>query len=84
MRGHGNHGRLPLVNIPVGGPFDCIGMDFVELDVSQDGNRYALVLQDFFDQMARSVCSLKQESRDRGQMPFGCSVETWSAEQNHS
>ena len=43
----GSQGRPPLVNIPVGGPFDCVGMDFVEMDVSQDGNRYALVFQDY-------------------------------------
>ena len=33
------------MSIPVGGPFDCIGMDFMELDATQDGNRYALVFQ---------------------------------------
>ena len=47
VKGQGNRGILPLVNIPVGGPFDCVGMDFVELDVSHDGNRYALVIQDY-------------------------------------
>ena len=31
----------------MGGPFDCVGMDFVELNVTQDGNRYALVFQDY-------------------------------------
>ena len=46
-RGQGSRGRPPLVNIPVGGPFNCVGMDFVEMDVSQDGNRYALVFQDY-------------------------------------
>ena len=46
VRGQGNRGKLPLVSIPVGGPFDMIGMDFVELDVSKSGNRYALVFQD--------------------------------------
>ena len=47
VRGQGNRGKPPLVNIPVGGPFDMIGMDFVELDVSKSGNRYALVFQDY-------------------------------------
>ena len=47
VKGQGNRGIPPLVNIPVGGPFDCVGMDFVELDVSQEGNRYALVIQDY-------------------------------------
>ena len=35
--------KKPLLHcIPVGQPFECIGMDFKELDVSVDGNRYAL------------------------------------------
>ena len=36
-----------MVNIPVGGPFECIGMDFVELDRSHKGNQYTLVMQDY-------------------------------------
>lgn len=47
VKGQGNRGRPPLVSILVGGLFDCIGMDFVELDVTRDGNRYALVFQDY-------------------------------------
>jgi len=47
VRGHSVRGKPPLVSIPVGGPFDMIGMDFVELDVSKSGNRYALVFQDY-------------------------------------
>ena len=47
VQGQGDRGRPPLVSIPVGGPFDCIGMDFVELDVSKQGHRYALVFQDY-------------------------------------
>ena len=47
VRGQANRGKPPLVSIPVGGPFDMIGMDFVELDVSRSGNRYALVFQDY-------------------------------------
>ena len=40
-------GRPALVSIPVGGPFKCIGMDFVEFNRSTSGNRYALVIQDY-------------------------------------
>ena len=36
-----------MVSIPVGGAFECIGMDFIELECSKDGNKYALVLQDY-------------------------------------
>ena len=35
------------MNIPVEGAFKCIGMDFVELDLSLSRNRYALVFQDY-------------------------------------
>ena len=34
----------PLQNIPVGEPFECLGMDFKEMDMSNQGNRYAIVL----------------------------------------
>jgi len=47
VSGQGVCGKPALVSIPVGGPFDCIGMDFVEMDRSQKGNRYALVIQDY-------------------------------------
>ena len=47
VQGQGGRGRPPLVSIPVSGPFDCVGMDFVELDISKQGNRYALVFQDY-------------------------------------
>jgi len=39
--------RPPSQCIPVGEPFECIGMDFKELDISHNGNRYALVFQDY-------------------------------------
>ena len=38
---------LPLVRISVEGSFICIGMNFVELGITQDGNRYVLVYQDY-------------------------------------
>ena len=47
VRGQGHQGRPPLVSIPVGGAFECIGMDFIELECSKAGNKYALVLQDY-------------------------------------
>ena len=37
VQGQGFKGNPSLVNIPMGGPFECIGMDFVELDQSTDG-----------------------------------------------
>ena len=47
VQGQGFKGTPPLVSIPVGGPFECVGMDFVEFDKSTAGNQYALVFQDY-------------------------------------
>ena len=47
VQGQGFKGMPPLVSIPVGGPFECVGMDFVEFDKSTAGNCYALVFQDY-------------------------------------
>ena len=40
-------GRPPLKSIEVGGIFECIGMDFLEMDTAKSGNKYALVFQDY-------------------------------------
>jgi len=46
VQGCGFVGKPLLVSVPVGGPFECLGMDFVELDPSESG-KYALVFQDY-------------------------------------
>ena len=47
VSGQGTHEKPALVNIPVGGSFECIGMDFIEMDKSKGGNRHAFVIQDY-------------------------------------
>ena len=47
IQGQERRSRPPLKSIAVGEPFKCIGMDFKEFDVSDGGNRYALVFQDY-------------------------------------
>jgi len=47
VQGQGNPGRPPLKSIEVGGPFECMGMDFLEMDTSKGGSKYALVFQDY-------------------------------------
>ena len=44
VSGQGTSERPALVSIPVGGLFECMGMSFVEMDRSRDGNWYALVI----------------------------------------
>lgn len=34
-------GRPPLQSTPAGEPFECLGMEFKEVDMSNEGNRYA-------------------------------------------
>ena len=36
-----------LTSIPVGGPFDCVGADVLQLLLMQQGNRYAVVFMDY-------------------------------------
>ena len=47
VQGQGRRHIPPLKSIPVGEAFECIGMDFKEMDMSKRGNRYALVFQDY-------------------------------------
>ena len=42
-QGQGRRTKPPLHSILVSGPFDCIGMDYKEMDLSKSGNCYALV-----------------------------------------
>ena len=72
VRGQGNHGRPPLVSISLGGPFDCVGMDFVELDVMQDGNRYALVFQDYLTNFANGLKCMPFQTGKLKQWPDVC------------
>ena len=59
--------------IPVGEPFECVGMDFKELNISHSDNRYALVFQDYLikfpevflavDRAARIVAAMVYQQR---------------------
>ena len=46
-RNVGRQVRPPLTPIPVGGPFDRVGVDVIQFPKSQQGNRYALVFVDY-------------------------------------
>ena len=65
--------RPPLQCILVGEPFECVGMDFKELNISHSDNRYALVFQDYLiefpevfpavDRAARTVVAMVYQQR---------------------
>ena len=44
----GSQAVKPLLSpIPVSGPFDCVGVDVVQLPMSAGGNRYTVVFMDY-------------------------------------
>ena len=52
VQGQERKTKPPLKSIQVGGPFECVGMDFKQMDVSHSGNRCVLVLLDYLTKMA--------------------------------
>ena len=58
----GRKTRPPLKSIPVGGPFEMIGVDVLQLPRSHLGNQYASGIPGLPNEMARSVCSRRPES----------------------
>ena len=60
--------KPPLCPIPVAGPFDCVGVDVLQLPHTLDGNQYAVVFVDYLtkwpevfavpDQTAETIANL--------------------------
>ena len=46
-RGGGRRSRPPLMPLKVGGPFERIGVDLMELPLTSQGNRYVVVFLDY-------------------------------------
>ena len=41
--------KLPLLPIPVGGPFHRVGVDIMELPLTVHGNKYVIVFVDYLN-----------------------------------
>ena len=41
----------------VGGIFECIDMDFLEMDIAKSGNKYPLVYQDYLSKWIEVIFS---------------------------
>ena len=48
--------KPPLMPIPVGGPFHCVGVDIMELPLTIHGNKYVVVFIDYLTKR-KQVCS---------------------------
>lgn len=46
-KGGGRRTRPPLKSIPVGGPFERVGVDLMEMPLTAQGNRYIIVFLDY-------------------------------------
>ena len=47
--------KAPLVSMPIGKPWQMVAVDVLEVPISTKGNRYLLVLQDYFTKWADAI-----------------------------
>ena len=47
--------KAPLVSMPIGKSWQMVAMDILEVPVSSNGNRYILVVQDYFTKWADAI-----------------------------
>ena len=47
--------RAPLVNVPVGRPWQMVAIDILEVPLSNRNNRYLLVVQDYFTKWPEAI-----------------------------
>ena len=45
----------PLTNIPIGRPWEMVAVDILEVPVSQNNDRYLLVIQDYMTKWAEAI-----------------------------
>ena len=55
--------KAPLMSLPVGSPWEMLAVDVLEVPVSTNGNRYLLVVQDYFTKWADAFPMPDQTAR---------------------
>ena len=48
-------GKAPLVSMPIGNPWQMVAVDILTVPVSTQGNKYLLVIQDYFTKWADAI-----------------------------
>ena len=49
------HVRAPMTSVPIGKPWQMIAIDFLEIPLSYNNNRYLLVVQDYFTKWVDAI-----------------------------
>ena len=52
--------RANLESIPVGGPFEMIAIDILELSVTPRGHKYVLVMSDYYTRWPEAINSIER------------------------
>ena len=47
--------QAPLINIPIGQPWEMIAVDILEVSISSSNNRYLLVVQDYLTKWVKAI-----------------------------
>ena len=61
-RGGGRRTKPPLMPIKVGGPFERVGVDILEMPLTMDGNRYVVVFLDYLTKWVEAFAMPDQTS----------------------
>ena len=78
VSGSGKLVRLPLYPIPVQRPFQILGVDVMDLPVTEKGNKHVVVFQDYFTKYPSCISCSRPEgetfgrSTDQGFLSLGC------------
>ena len=56
--------KVPLMNMPIGKPWQMVAVDILEVPLSSSKNRYLLVIQDYFSKWADAI-PLPNQTADR-------------------
>ena len=61
--GSGRRHHPPLNPLPVGAPFERLGIDIMEMPLTQDGNRYVIVMMDYLTKWVEA-CAIPDQSSE--------------------
>ena len=53
---------VPMMNVPIGCPWEMLAVDILQVPMSMQGNQYLLVLQDYFTKWAEAIPMADQKA----------------------